>query len=107
MRRKDSGYATVSSVGIIAAVSSLCVLVAGLGAHVAQSHRAQQVADLTAVAAAAAQYRGDNACRAARDTSALNSATVASCEVAGGDVIVSVAIGSRGGVVAWSKAGPL
>ena len=107
MRRNDSGYATVSSVGIIAAVSSLCVLVVGLGAHVAQSHRAQQVADLAAVAAAAAQYRGEDACRAAGDTAALNSSTIASCEITDGDAIVSVAVGSTGGAVAWSRAGPL
>ncbi|WP_165164836.1 Rv3654c family TadE-like protein [Corynebacterium qintianiae] len=100
----DEGYATVTSAGIVAAVASLCVVVAALGAHVANDHRAQVAADLAAVAGAEAHYRGGEACRAARDTALLNSATAQSCDVVGGDVIVSVSVGAAS---ARARAGPL
>ncbi|WJY67143.1 Rv3654c family TadE-like protein [Corynebacterium auris] len=107
MRRahaNDEGYATVMSVGIIAAVVSLMLVVVGAGAQVASSHRARNAADLAAVAGATAFYEGADACGAAAMTAELNGARVDSCELREPDVLVEVSVGrSR----AQARAGPL
>lgn len=106
-RTGDQGYATVTSAGIVAAVASLCVLVAGVGAQVAHSHRARVAADLAAVAGAEAYYRGLDACGVAAEAAVLNAAEVTACEITDGDVVVSVALNAVGGNEARSRAGPL
>lgn len=102
--RGEQGYATVTSAGIIAAVVSLMLVVAGLAAHVADSHRARNAADLAAVAAATALYSGSDPCRAARDTAKSNGAEVANCAEDSSDVVVEVNLGRAR---ATARAGPL
>lgn len=102
--RGEEGYATVTSAGIIAAVVSLLLVVAGLGSAVVDSHRAHTAADLAAVAGATALYRGADPCRAAVETAKLNGARVEHCEEKTPDVVVTAGVGrSR----ASARAGPL
>lgn len=100
----DEGYATVTSAGIIAAVTSLMVLVVGVGARVADSHRAQLAADLAATAGATAHYSGVDACRVAAETAAHNSARLRTCELIDGDVTVNVSVSMA---TTTARAGPL
>ncbi|SDM06506.1 helicase/secretion neighborhood TadE-like protein [Corynebacterium mycetoides] len=102
--RDDRGYATVTSAGVIAAVMGLFLVVAAAGARVADTHRAQAAADLSAVAGAQAHYQGADACRVAAETAAANAAALTACELSGGDVIVAAAVG---GAEARARAGPL
>ena len=104
----DEGYATVTSAGIIAAVTSLMVLVVGVGARVADSHRAQLAADLAATAGATAHYSGVDACRVAAETAERNGATLTGCEQREWDVLVRVEVdaGALPSAVAESRAGP-
>lgn len=110
LMRDDRGYATVFSASIVAAVVSLAIVVAGLVSVVAHTHRAQVAADLAAVAGATAFYAGADACGRARETAALNSATLAECVVvpgsegAGTDVVVTTKVHSS---TARARAGPL
>ncbi|WP_291314349.1 Rv3654c family TadE-like protein [Corynebacterium sp. UBA2622] len=100
----DEGYATVTSAGIIAAVVSLLLVVAGLGARVVDTHRARGAADLAAVAAATALYQGFDPCRAAERTARDNGARMESCTEHPPDVVVTARVGSRS---ASARAGPL
>lgn len=100
----DDGYATVAAAGIVAAVVSLFILVAGVGAHVVDSHRAQVAADLAAVAGAQARYRGVDACATARATASANSAHLGECSVADRDVVVRASVRTAS---AAARAGPL
>ncbi|SDS60141.1 Rv3654c family TadE-like protein [Corynebacterium timonense] len=100
----DAGYATVMSVGIIAAVVSLMLAVVGAGAHVATTHRARTAADLAAVAGATAFYEGADACQAARQAAELNGARVELCQERAPDVVVEVSLGRAS---AQARAGPL
>lgn len=81
---------TVTSAGIAASVIALAVGVAAVGAQVADAHRVQLAADLSAVSAATAFYQGFDACDVAERTAALNGAALNSCEVVDGDVRVAV-----------------
>ncbi|WKD56730.1 hypothetical protein CAPI_00755 [Corynebacterium capitovis DSM 44611] len=101
---RDDGYATVTSAGIIAAVFGLLLVVAGLGAKVADSHRARVATDLAAVAAATAHYVGADACSAARRTAEANGATVRDCRMVGTDVEVTATVRAS---ASTSRAGPL
>lgn len=102
--RGEEGYATVTSAGIIAAVVSLLLVVAGLGARVADSHRARNAADLAAVAAATALYRGADACGAAQAAASANGARVEGCEERAPDIVVTVRFGRSSST---ARAGPL
>lgn len=101
--RSDDGSATVTAAGIISAVMALALTVAVLGAGVADSHRARVVADLSAVAAASALYRGEDGCAWAALTASHGGADVRSCDFDAGDVVVEVQV-RRARAVA--RAGP-
>lgn len=104
----DSGYATILSAGIIAAVVALALVVAALVSRTADTHRAQVAADLAAVAGATALHGGlaisSDPCAAARETTQLNGAELADCAVTGADVTVTAKVG---GAEAIAKAGPI
>jgi secretion/DNA translocation related TadE-like protein len=66
---------------------------AAVGDAVVARHRAQSVADLTALAAASAQVRGEDGCAAARVHAEAAGAALARCRARpGGVVAVSVAL---------------
>lgn len=94
---------TVTSVGVIVAVTTLAAGVAAVGVQVADAHRAQVAAELAAVAGATALYRGALACGAASHTAALNHAAATGCELADGDVTVTATVR---GAAATARAGP-
>ena len=102
--RGEDGYATVTSAGIITAVVSLLLVVAGAGTAVVDSHRARTAADLAAVAGATALYGGADPCRAAAETAELNGARVEHCEERAPDVVVTAGVGRSS---ASARAGPL
>lgn len=99
----DHGSATVTTAGIAAAVVSLALAVALTGVRTADSHRARVAADLSAVAAASALYRGADACRWGSTTAERNGAEVTSCEFVAGDVVVAVRLRDA---EATARAGP-
>ncbi|AQQ14176.1 hypothetical protein CGLAU_00910 [Corynebacterium glaucum] len=94
---------TVTSAGIAASVIALAVGVAAVGAQVADSHRSQVAADLSAVSAATALYQGADACDVAARTAALNGAAAQSCDIVDGDVRVTVSFRRA---EATARAGP-
>lgn len=94
---------TVTAAGVITSVVALAVGVAGVGAHVADSHRAQVAADLAAVAGATAHYQGNSACDTARRTAELNHAVLEACSLIDGDVTVTTATRTS---TARARAGP-
>lgn len=100
---RDDGSATVTSAGLITALTALAFVVIALSARVADSHRAAVVADIAAVAAATAHCRGFDACAVAEQTAALNTATISACAIAEGDVIVTAV---KGRAHASARAGP-
>ncbi|MGP5497111.1 Rv3654c family TadE-like protein [Corynebacterium flavescens] len=102
--RRDQGYATVVSVGIILAVVSLLFVVLLAASRVAARHEAQQAADLAAVAAAWELALGRPACEKAERVAVLNDATVRECTQEGRDVVVMTAVR---GSVASARAGPV
>lgn len=99
----DHGSATVTTAGIAAAVVALALAVALTGVRTADSHRARVAADLSAVAAASALYRGANACEWGHATAERNGAEVTSCEFVAGDVVVAVRLRDA---EATARAGP-
>lgn len=102
--RDEAGYATVTAAGIIAALASALLVVAGIATHVAARHEAQVAADLAAVAGAFELAIGGDACSAARRTVEHNAARLDKCTIARGDVLVSVSVRWRS---AQAKAGPV
>lgn len=100
----EEGYATIAAAGIIVAIVSLLLIVAAVGSRVAARHEAQVAADLAAVAGAWALATGEEACAAARDTAALNDATLETCTESGRDVIVTATVRGRS---TQAKAGPV
>lgn len=102
--RSDEGSASVTTAGIIAAVTALALAIAAVVAGVANTHRARVAADLSAVAAATALYQGIDACSAANDTAQANGGSVETCEVDEPDVQVSVRVGRA---VQTARAGPV
>ncbi|OHQ51287.1 TadE-like protein [Corynebacterium sp. HMSC070H05] len=99
----DTGSATVTTTGIITAVVSLALAVMVTGTRTADAHRARVAADLSAVAAATALYRGADACEWGNETASGNGAEVTSCEFVDGDVIVAVRLRHA---EATARAGP-
>lgn len=102
--RSEEGSASVTTAGIIAAVTALALAIAAVVAGVANTHRARVAADLSAVAAATALYQGVDACSAANDTAQANGGSVETCEVDEPDVQVSVRVGRA---VQAARAGPV
>ena len=93
----------VTAAGIISAVTALAVSVVGIGAHVADSHRAQVAAELAAVAGAQAYYLGFDACEVARHTAELNSSALKGCVLADGHLTTSTSTRTGNG---QARAGP-
>lgn len=94
---------TLTAAGIVGAVTALSLSVAGVGAHVADTHRAQVAAELAAVAGAQAYYAGFDACQVARRTAELNSATLQGCTLADGHLITHTSTRTGSG---HARAGP-
>jgi secretion/DNA translocation related TadE-like protein len=87
----DRGAATVWTVGAIAALLAVTVLVMWLGAAAATRHRASGAADLAALAAAAAAIDGEGvACRKARWVTDRMSVELRRCRLDGADALVEV-----------------
>ncbi|MGV0326474.1 Rv3654c family TadE-like protein [Corynebacterium confusum] len=103
LARQEDGYATVTAAGIIVALASVLLAVAGIAAHVIARHEAQVAADLAAVAGAYALATGQDACAAAQRTTEHNAARLDTCTVSGRDVVVGASVRWRG---AQAKAGP-
>jgi secretion/DNA translocation related TadE-like protein len=90
--RDDRGLATVVAAGVIGIVGLLLGALLVLGAAVATRHRAENAADLAALAGAADSVRGrEPACAAAREVAGRNGATLVSCTWIGWDLQVEVA----------------
>lgn len=101
----DTGNATLATSGIIAAILSLLLVIVHLSQGMIAAHRSQVAAELSAVAAAHALYRGTaSPCDTAKEVATRNSADLRDCRIVEADVQVSVAVGGR---VTRSKAGPL
>ncbi|MHA2787889.1 Rv3654c family TadE-like protein [Corynebacterium sp. S7] len=100
----DRGYATVASVGIIVALATLLLAIAGLTQHTIATHRVRTAADLAAISAASALYEGFDPCTTAGRTAELNGVGVTECEVEDVDVVVRVRLGQAD---FQSRAGPL
>lgn len=100
----EDGYATVVTVGIIAAVASLLLAVAAVGSVVVARHEAQVAADLAAVAGAWEVAKGRDACTKAEEVAALNGANLDSCVIDDRDVEVTARLRGR---TAIARAGPV
>jgi secretion/DNA translocation related TadE-like protein len=90
-RHRDTGSATVLvlAAGVVLAVA-VAVVVMVAGSSLAR-HRAADVADLAALAAAQRLlHPAPDACVAARRTAAVNGGRVRSCQVEGATVLVTV-----------------
>lgn len=100
----EDGYATVVTVGIIAAVASLLLAVAAVGSVVVARHEAQVAADLAAVSGAWEVAKGRDACTKAEEVAALNGAELGSCVIDDRDVEVTARLRGR---TAIARAGPV
>lgn len=100
----DSGNVTITAAGTIAALISLVLLVAVLAKGMIHTHRAQVAAELSAVAAAHALYRGEDPCAVADQVARRNAGERASCDVVDEDVLVAVRVGGK---EVTARAGPL
>ncbi|AKK07220.1 helicase/secretion neighborhood TadE-like protein [Corynebacterium mustelae] len=103
MIHDEAGSATVTTAGLIAALSAVLLVIASLINTTIASHRAQVAADLAAVAGAWAVYSGEHPCRKADYIAQLNQATIYKCSVFGSDVTVIVVENSA---TATARAGP-
>ncbi|MDT7743360.1 MAG: hypothetical protein QOE59_2438 [Actinomycetota bacterium] len=90
--RDDRGLATVVAAGAIGVVGILLGALLVLGAAVATRHRAENAADLAALAGAGEAARGrEPACAQAREVAGRNGATLVRCTWIGWDLQVDVA----------------
>jgi secretion/DNA translocation related TadE-like protein len=90
--RDDRGLATVVAAGAIGIVGLLLGALLVLGSAVATRHRAENAADLAALAGAADSVRGrEPACARAREVAERNGATLVRCTWIGWDLQVDVA----------------
>jgi secretion/DNA translocation related TadE-like protein len=91
--RDDRGLATVVAAGAIGVVGILLGALLVLGAAVATRHRAENAADLAALAGAAEAALGrEPACAQAREVAERNGATLVRCTWSGWDLQVDVAM---------------
>jgi len=111
---RDRGAATVWTVGGIAAVLAITILLVGFGAAVVTRHRAASAADLAALAAASRAAGGERqACGRARWVSERMGAHLAECRLDGWDALVEVTaeppivLGDFGPAHARARAGPV
>jgi secretion/DNA translocation related TadE-like protein len=102
----------VLAAGMVMVLAALAV--STIGAAIVARHRAQQAADLAALAGAAYALTGEAAaCARAAELVSLNGASLVSCRLDGPDLIVSAAIRPAGPPVltrpatASARAGPV
>lgn len=114
MTARDRGAATVWTIGGIAAVLTITVLLVGFGAVVVTRHRAASAADLAALAAASTAVNGERqACGRARWVAQRMGVHLASCRLDGWDALVEVTaeppvvLGEFGPTAARARAGPV
>jgi secretion/DNA translocation related TadE-like protein len=92
--RSERGSASVlmtGIVGVVLALSSTALLIAG---YAVGYHRARAAADLSALSGAAAFQQGRDACAQARQTARRNGARVQQCDLVGDaiDFVVTVRV---------------
>ena len=98
----EAGYATVVGLSLVFVVVSLGFLVATLGGVAATRHRAEAIADLSALAAAKHAVEGvDGACGAARRLVEEQGARLIECGLDGLDAIVVVGVAPPGRVASF------
>jgi secretion/DNA translocation related TadE-like protein len=91
--RADDGVATVWAAAGVAVIMTALLVALHLGAAVVARHQAESAADLAALAAAGATFRGDHAaCARAEDVASAMHATVRSCSVSGWEVLLEVRV---------------
>lgn len=90
--------------GIITALASIFLVIAGAWNVLVGSHQARLAADMAAPAAAWALAYGEDACAEAGRVAGLNRAGVTSCIVDGADVQIEVSVKGRSAI---ARAGPL
>jgi len=95
-RRVDDGVATVWAALLIAVLSLITLVAAGLVGVIAARHRAEAAADLAALAGAVAARDGNDPCAAASIIAAANEATMLSCSELDRVVEVSVGVSASG-----------
>lgn len=101
----DRGAATVWTVGAIAALTSVTVLVLWLGAAAATRHRAASAADLAALAAAGAVTEGERvACGKARWVTDHMGVEMHSCRLDGAEARVETAAAPPGVLAGFGPA---
>lgn len=104
---RDDGAGSVLMLAIVAVVLMLAGVAALLGRVSAARHEAQSAADLAALAGASAYLRGAEPCAVARQITAVNGATLGSCEIRDGHVIVTARVPVAGmWASASARAGP-
>ncbi len=110
----DRGSASVLTVGGMAVLLTVTMLLVWVGAAIEARHRAQSAADLAALAAAGAAITGEtDACGLAKWVTDQMGATLSSCRLNGGDARVEVAVrppgvlAGFGSAHARSRAGPV
>lgn len=109
--RSERGAATVlviSFSAVLVVVGAACAVVGGL---VIDHRRAQNAADLAALAGARSLADGQDACAAAADVATRNDATLTGCTIAGDDVRVRVGVeptwSLRRPITAEARSGPV
>jgi secretion/DNA translocation related TadE-like protein len=111
--RAERGSASVLAVVLVGALSVAAVLVAAVGAVVADQRRVASAADLAALAGAAAVQAGRDGCARAGAIAHRNAARIASCVVSGDVVLVRTTrrtaplLGRRVTVSSAARAGPV
>ena len=93
--RRDDGSATVLVVSAAFLVVAAALVACTFAGVLAARHRAGGVADLAALAAAAAAVRGADPCAAAGRVAAAQSARLVGCGVEALEVDVRVAVAAR------------
>lgn len=102
--RDDSGNATIVAAGIIAALASLCFVVAAVGGERLAAHQARLAADLSAVAGAHALAYGEDGCDEAGRVAALNHADLTTCHPEDADIVLTARVDRE---EASARAGPI
>ncbi len=111
--RGDGGMATVLACVCALALIAATALALQFGATVVARHRAENAAEMGALAGAGEMLSGaDVACSAAARMVAQNSAAVESCTVEGADVLVTASVDVRvgplrGRATGRARAGPV
>lgn len=111
-RRPETGYATIWTLGWIAACMTLGWISLLAAVVVAAQHNLDGSADLASLAGAAQLQSGGDACAAVRSTAADNGVSVVECSVDGTDVVatveatVSLPFGIDRALTAAARAGP-